>query len=544
MWQKNKHYVEKIRQTVQNNNSTGQQEHGVHKNIGRMTGQYTDNVTQKAVGQNIHLQNTAAIQEEITKTDLQTQWKIIGVELNKNLGDDVYSSWFGRFSVESFDGHTLMCSVPTPFLRHWIKTNYTQELCNVWQKHLPKLVHIDIRVRKRGESFDTQQNGSIHNSNLTHDKAVVGVNENSASHFTNANLDHRSDFTVQLDKRMNFDNFVVSPSNKIAYEAALSVSDQDVQLTPKYNPLYIHASVGLGKTHLLHALVWRARNHIPASRIAYITAERFMYHFVSAIRSNEGLKFKGFFNNIDLFLVDDMQFLQGKNTKQEFCHIINTLIDRGKQIVVVSDVPPKKLEGLDERVRSRLGGGLVVEIDSTDFDLRLAILQSKLRLCADENKRNMVPDSILQLIARKLEGNGRDLEGALMRILASVNFTGRVVTKELVEYSLRDMMHSNLDKRILIEDIMQYVCKHYSVEKEDLHSSRRSRNIVRPRQIGMYLSKFLTSRSLPEIGRAFGGRDHTTVLHAVRRVEELIKQDEQIKEDVNLLSNLIRYNHG
>jgi chromosomal replication initiator protein len=306
-----------------------------------------------------------------------------------------------------------------------------------------------------------------------------------------------------------------------------------------FNPLYIHAGVGLGKTHLLQSLAW-AGNTSTERKVLYLTAEKFMYGFVAALRAQNALAFKDALRTIDVLVIDDLQFLQGKSTQAEFCHTLNALIDAGRQVVIAADRPPADLESLDERVRSRLAGGLVVEMGALGEELRLEILKCRAAAARHHHPCFDVPAPVLAFIARTVTHNGRDLEGALNRLLAHSKLTGQPVTLEMAEREVRDLIRPQEPKRVKIEDIQRVVARQYNVSRADLLSSRRTANVVRPRQVAMYLAKTLTLRSLPEIGRRFGGRDHTTVLHAVRKIENLVSTDSALAEEIELLKRQLQ----
>jgi chromosomal replication initiator protein len=342
-----------------------------------------------------------------------------------------------------------------------------------------------------------------------------------------------------LDPRLTFDTFVVGRSNTLAHAAAKQVAVARRGDPVMFNPLYIHAGVGLGKTHLLQAIGWTGNTQADR-KVLYLTAERFMYGFVSALRSQTAIAFKEALRGIDVLVIDDLQFLQGKSTQAEFSHTLNSLIDGGRQVVIASDRPPLDLESLDERVRSRLAGGLVVEMGSLGEELRLEILNSRVASARQHHPGFDVPPAVLAYIARSVTHNGRDLEGALNRLLAHSKLTGQPVTMDLAEREIRDLIRPQEPKRVKIEDIQRVVARHYNVSRGDLLSSRRTANVVRPRQVAMYLAKTLTLRSLPEIGRRFGGRDHTTVLHAVRKIENLVGNDSSLAEEIESLKRQLQ----
>jgi chromosomal replication initiator protein len=306
-----------------------------------------------------------------------------------------------------------------------------------------------------------------------------------------------------------------------------------------FNPLYIHAGVGLGKTHLLHAITWSG-NAGGERKVLYLTAEKFMYGFVSALKTQTALAFKEALRGIDVLVIDDLQFLTGKNLQAEFCHTLNALIDAGRQVVIAADRPPTELETLDDRVRSRLSAGLVVEMGPLGEELRQEILKSRICAARVHHAGFDVPEAVISFIAKSVTHNGRDLEGALNRLLAHSKLTGQPVTLEMAEREVRDLIRPQEPKRVKIEDIQRIVARQYNVSRGDLLSSRRTANVVRPRQVAMYLAKTLTLRSLPEIGRRFGGRDHTTVLHAVRKIEALVGNDTALADEIDVLKRQLQ----
>jgi chromosomal replication initiator protein len=339
-----------------------------------------------------------------------------------------------------------------------------------------------------------------------------------------------------LDRQLTFDNFVVGRSNQFAIAAARKVAESIGGLAV-YNPLYIHAAVGLGKTHLSQAMAHACE--AIGKRALYLTADRFMHGFVSALRSQTAIQFKDQMRNIDLLIVDDVQFLQGKTVQQEFCHIINAHADARRQMVIAADRPPAELEGLDERIKSRLAGGLCVEIAAFDEDLRRRILEKRIAAASARAPSFKVPQTVIDFVASVVTSNGRDLDGAVNRLLAHASFAGAHMTLESAETAIRDLIRTREPKRVRVEEILKLVSAHFNVTRADLLSSRRTASVVRPRQIAMYLSKTLTLRSLPEIGRRFGGRDHTTVLHAVRKIEGLIGGDAGLKDEISLLRRML-----
>ena len=340
-----------------------------------------------------------------------------------------------------------------------------------------------------------------------------------------------------LDPRYSFESFVEGPSNRVAFAAARAVAEAGSNAV-RFNPLFLHASVGLGKTHLLQAIAAEAVKRNPQASVVYLTAEYFMWRFATAIRDNNALILKEQLRDIDLLIIDDMQFLQGKTIQNEFCHLINMLLDSAKQVVVAADRPAGELESLEPRVRSRLLGGVALEMGQPDYEMRLSMLRNKLSEAQSEDESLDIGEDILDHVARTVSGSGRELEGAFNQLLFRRTFEPQL-TVDRVEDLLSHIYRSGEPKRVRIEDIQRIVARHYNVSKSELLSNRRTRTIVKPRQVAMYLSKVMTPRSLPEIGRRFGGRDHTTVLHAVRKIEDLTTGDQTLAQEIELLKRLI-----
>ncbi|MCA0451241.1 MAG: chromosomal replication initiator protein DnaA, partial [Proteobacteria bacterium] len=334
-----------------------------------------------------------------------------------------------------------------------------------------------------------------------------------------------------LDPRFTFQSFVTGKSNEFAAAAAKRVAEE---AKVPFNPLFLYGGVGLGKTHLMHAIAWHIRKKHPSRRVVYLSAEKFMYQFIRAMRFKDTMSFKEQFRSVDVLLVDDVQFISGKDaTQEEFFHTFNALVDQNKQIVLSADKSPADLEGLEDRVRSRLGWGLVADIHPTTYELRLGILETKA-----EKLGTIVPPKVLEFLAHKIVANVRELEGSLNRIVAHATLIGRPISLEGAQEVLHDILRAS-DRRVTIEEIQKKVAEHFAIRLADMHSPRRARAVARPRQVAMYLAKQLTSRSLPEIGRKFGGRDHTTVMHAVRKIEELRGSDIAFSEDIELLRRML-----
>ena len=474
----------------------------------------------------------------MTSTD-QERWRRVKQRLQSELGDDVFTSWFGRMELEATDNGLLRLSVPTRFLRNWIQSHYSERVLAKWQEEEPNVTRLELSVRSATIKIPSVKakapEGLAPSREARDGPAVNGEMRGGVPPMTV----HEALGGSPLDPRLTFETFIVGRTNTLAHAAAKQVASSRRGEALMFNPLYIHAAVGLGKTHLLQAITW-AGNASGDRKMLYLTAERFMYGFVSALRTQTTLAFKEAVRAIDVLVIDDLQFLQGRSTQAEFCHTLNALIDAGRQVVIASDRPPADLESLDDRVRSRLAGGLVVEIGSLGEELRLDILKSRIAAARLHHPGFEVPAPVLAFIAKSVTHNGRDLEGAVNRLLAHSKLTGQPVTLEMAEREMRDLIRPAEPKRVRIEDIQRIVARQYNVSRADLLSSRRTANVVRPRQVAMYLAKVLTLRSLPEIGRRFGGRDHTTVLHAVRKIENLAGNDSAFAEEIEALKRQLQ----
>ncbi len=457
--------------------------------------------------------------------------------LRAEVGEDVYSSWFARMEIEDCGAESVRLSVPTRFLRNWIQSHYAERLLTLWRGELPAIKKIDLVVRSSslvrhvvaGPAACAQAKPGVVSRGNGMPRLAMQQGGMLAARDKNG--------SSPLDARLTFSSFLVGRSNALAHAAARQVIDADAGTVARFNPLYVYASVGLGKTHLLQAIAWAGEAN--GRRVSYLTAEKFMYGFVAALKNQSAIAFKEALRGIDVLVIDDLQFLQGKTVQQEFCHTLNALIDAGRQVVVAADRAPPELETLEERVRSRLAGGLVVEIGPLEEALRLSILEARIAAAKAEHPDFDVPRSVINHVAHQVTQNGRDLDGAVTRLLAHNQLSNRPVTVELADEVIRDLIRPSDPRRIRVEDILRIVAKHYSVTRSDLLSSRRTANVVRPRQIAMYLAKTLTLRSLPEIGRRFGGRDHTTVLHAVRKIDANVVNDKVLAEEVEVLKRLL-----
>lgn len=440
------------------------------------------------------------------------EWSVICQRLQAELGDATFRSWIAPLVLTSADSGMVQLAAPTRFMRDWVATNFLERIRNHWQDLNPMIDTIDLIVKALPTAGFTAEMPAI-------DPMAVAPDED---------VDIQVSFIgSNLDPRFTFDNFVVGKPNELAYAAALRVAES---ATVQFNPLFLYGGVGLGKTHLMHAIAWHIKKCHPDRRVIYLSAEKFMYQFIRALRYKDTVAFKEQFRSVDVLMIDDVQFISGKDTTQEeFFHTFNALVDRNRQVIVSADKSPSDLQGMEERLKSRLGWGLVADIHPTSYELRLGILQSKA-----ESLHAVVPKDVLEFLAFKIASNVRELEGALNRIIAHSTLVGREINLEMTQDVLRDLLKAN-DRRVTIDDIQKRVCEYYSIKISDMQSSRRSQNVARPRQIAMYLSKMLTSRSLPDIGRKFGGRDHTTVLHAVKKVEELMGSDREFLENLTIL---------
>ena len=463
-------------------------------------------------------------------------------------------SWFARLELHEVSAGTARLSVPTKFLKSWIHSHYTDRILAALACEVTGIERLVIDVRSSTLPGRSQLRPSDPASaafggfgeSASPRPLPEGAGPAAATPFLRSagkSVTREGAAACAgvagspLDRRLTFATFLVGKSNQLAHAAAIRVARAGAGEASLYNPLYIHASVGLGKTHLLQAIAQSAG--AAGRRVIYLTAEKFMVSFVSALKAQTAIAFKERLREIEVLVIDDVQFLQGKSIQQEFCHTLNSLIDAGRQIVIAADRPPVDLESLDERVRSRLAGGLCVEMGVLDEALRVKILETRIAAAKAGQPGFDVPPPVVAYIARVIQTNGRDLDGAVNRLLAHVTLTRTPLTVETAEVAIRDLVRAREPKRVKIEDIQKLVATHYNVSKADILSSRRTATVVRPRQIAMYLSKILTLRSLPEIGRRFGGRDHTTVLHAVRKIDGLVNKDGTLSEEIEMLKRML-----
>ncbi len=462
--------------------------------------------------------------------ELKSGWQRISARLKAELGDDLYNSWFARMDAEDLAQGHLIVSVPTRFLKSWIENHYVTKLRKIADGEFGALNSVSVRVRQQGDAFRAAAAAEVVRQPAPERNAAT------AAQIQNLLSPERNGAT---EASQTFDSFVIGASNQLAHAAVMRVANAMSGQVLSFNPLYIHSPAGLGKTHLLNALTQRIRESQPGRKVLMLTAERFMYGFIHAIRQRDTLAFKDQFQNIDVLLIDDFQFLQGKAMQQEFCHAFNSLVDSKRQVVIAADVPPAQLDTIDQRMRSRLLGGLVIDIETPDLGQRRKIVDLRHMIMLQNDPSALISTDVLDLIAERITGGGRELEGALNKIVAYQQFNKAPITLDLASMVLRDAAGTADLGRIKIEDILKVVSKHFNVGRNDLLSARRAREVVVPRQIGMYLAKKLTARSLPEIGRRFGGRDHSTVLHAVRKIDGQMKGDEKLARELALLIRLV-----
>ncbi|MDO9499868.1 chromosomal replication initiator protein DnaA [Falsiroseomonas sp.] len=503
-------------------------------------------------------------------TQLAEVWARIRGRLKEEVGEVEYRTWLRQMTLASVQGEEVVVLLPTRFLRDWVRGHYGDRLRALWQGELPVVRRLEFRVMpenrapdprpaqdlrpEQGQQAEPQDHGvaealrsgaaagkptriTARHLAAEPQEAPSGLAEPLGRPAEQRQTDARGDWAAPLDPRFTFDTFVVGKPNEFAYACARRVAERPA--SPGFNPLFLYGGVGLGKTHLMHASAWAIRDHgaadgRPPLSVAYMSAEKFMYRFIAALRSQSTMEFKESLRSVDVLLIDDLQFLIGKdNTQEEFFHTFNALVDAGKQIIVSADKSPSDLSGIEDRLRTRLGCGMVADLHATTYELRISILQAKA-----QTQGVPVPPKVMEFLAHKITSNVRELEGALNRLIAHANLFGRPVTLEGAQEVLHDILRAH-DRRVTIEEIQKRVAEHYNIRLTDMSSPRRARAVARPRQVAMYLAKQLTSRSLPEIGRRFGGRDHTTVMHAVSRVAELMQADSAFAEDVELLRRML-----
>jgi chromosomal replication initiator protein len=455
--------------------------------------------------------------------DIDLLWDQVLKQLRTEFDEDIYRSWFKPLALVNVEQGCAIMAAPTRFMRNWLITNYADRIRGVWNKVNATITNIDIIVLSGFKNLDHEE------TRLQSSETSIKPKTSAAKAKIRVVADE--EYGAPLDPRFTFDSFVVGKSNELAYAAARRVAEnKDIH----FNPLFLHGGVGLGKTHLMHAIAWANKHHFPNRKVVYLSAEQFMYQFISSIRYKDTMSFKKKFRNVDLLMIDDLQFIANKNsTQEEFFHTFNALIDRNRQVILSADRSPSNLDGVEERIRSRLGWGLVADIHPTDYELRLGILQQKANTVAEVE----IQSEVLEFLARRISSNVRELEGAFNRMVAHSTLIGRPITLDMTQEVLQDLLRAN-DRRVTVDEIQRHVADYYNIKLSDLLSARRARQVARPRQVAMYFCKQMTSKSLPSIGRKFGGRDHTTVMHAVKRIDELRLTDSVLEEDIRHLERM------
>lgn len=500
----------------------------------------------------VHLDSTSTGSQTGTFAH-DAQWTRIRARLRSEVGDSAFRSWLKPLTLVAINGQSVTLSVPTRFMRDWVNTHYADRLRALWASEDPALRNVEIVTGVQAPSKAAPGKATANGARSEAADAAPEISTEAGNGVAQPDagpnpvpgpvLAHLAapalhgggleplEMEAGLDPRFTFENFVVGKPNELAFAAARRAAESS---TVPFNPLFLYGGVGLGKTHLMHAIAWHIRKRDPNRRVIYLSAEKFMYQFIRALRFKDTVAFKEQFRSVDVLMIDDVQFISGKDsTQEEFFHTFNALVDRNRQIVISADKSPHDLEGMEERLRSRLGWGLVADIHPTSYELRLGILQAKAEKCEIP-----IPYKVLEFLAHKITSNVRELEGALNRLVAHATLVGRPISLESAQELLHDLLRAN-DRRVTIEEIQKRVAEHFNIRIADMHSARRSRAVARPRQVAMYLAKQLTARSLPEIGRKFGGRDHTTVMHAVKKIEELRGNDQSFAEDVELLRRML-----
>ena len=447
--------------------------------------------------------------------DKNFSWEVIQKELRHQFGSEIYESWLKKIVFQEKFTNYILVSVSTRFIRDWIVSRYLDQILGTIKKFNKEIIRVEFKIE-----------------NKTHSNKIESINslETKVSFIKDSFLQYN-----RIDQNKSFDNFVIGNSNKLAFEASKKVSEN----ISHYNPFYLYAGVGMGKTHLLNAIGLKLKE---CKKVTFISAERFMYQFIKSIKSNEMVKFKDNFRNTDVLIIDDIQFMNGKEAMQEeFFHTFNSLIDKGSQVILSADRPPSKLVKIQERIKSRFSGGLVVDIQSPEHELRLKILKTKVdELNILHNEKLKLSDETLKFISNEIRSSIRELVGALNRVASFTRIYGRVPNLNEIKIILKDLLNIN-ENKITIDNIQTLVCKYFKISKNEMLSSRRSRYLVRPRQVAIYLSKVLTTKSLPEIGREFSNRDHTTVIHSVKTIEKIKIENNEMLNSINYLKNQILY---
>ncbi len=469
----------------------------------------------------------------IERGDAERTWDEIRNTFRGEIGEASYQSWIGVLTLDTIEKDIIHLAAPNRFICERVSGRFGPRLQELWKSRTPYVRSIGFVVRTGEGVASAPIAVAANDSTATTPRLQLSADDSqpAGGHVPTSHT---------LDKRYRFDSFVVGQSNELANAAARRVAESDSPAAA-FNPLFLYGGVGLGKTHLMHAIAWEAQERNPDRRVLYLTAEKFMHRFVSALRYKDTFAFKEEFRSVDLLLVDDFQFIAGKSsTQEEFFHTFNALIDGNRQIIISADRSPNDLEGVEERIKSRLNWGLVADIGPTDYELRLGILQSKVEEAAAFNPGLTVEPKVLEFVAHRVSANARVLEGALNRLVAHATLVGRPVTLDMAHETLGDLVRA-FDRRLTIDEIQRKVAEHYNIRLSDMLSPRRARAIARPRQIAMFLCKELTDKSLPDIGRKFGGRDHTTIMHGIKRIAQLSDEDASLREDVAVLRRSLEY---
>ena len=462
-------------------------------------------------------------------SDSGVAWGRVQARLRLDLGDNVWRNWIKGLVLGGIDDGAVVLHSASSLVASRVNSQYADRLRIHWQAENTGITH--VRIEHRPEVPMMPERPTLAHTGNGYDAPPhpEGVSESALEGAPVG--DSGDELGGVLDPRMTFENFIVGKPNELAYAAAMRAAESD---TPSFNPLFLHGGVGLGKTHLMHAIAWQIRRRDPTRKVVYLSAEKFMYRFIRALRYRDTMQFKEQFRSVDVLMVDDVQFISGKDsTQEEFFHTFNALIDQNHQIILSADKSPTNLDGMEERLRSRLNWGMVADIYPTTFELRLGILQARA-----EQENITLPQKVMEYLAHKITSNVRELEGALNRLSAHSTLFGVAITIDTVHELLGDILRAS-SVQLSIDAIQREVARYYNIRQSEMHSKRRARGIVRPRQVAMYLAKDLTNHSYPQIGSRFGGRDHTTVMHAVRKVEDLIAEDKQFADDVGMIRSLL-----
>ncbi len=477
--------------------------------------------TESLVPAAVDSRDTSVAAESRLPTDVGGMWEAIRATLRAECGARTFDNWLRPIEFIAVQGDTVRLALPTHFLADWISSHYLERLRVLWATHCPQVGHVLLSVQP-AMRMATPQPAAV-----------------TAPATARAVTPPESCIGLPLEPRYSFDSFVVGKSNELAYNAARTLAEGG---PVSFNPLFLHGTTGLGKTHLMHAIGGELRARNPNAKVAYLSAEKFMVEFLAALRAKDTISFKQRLRSVDLLMIDDVQFIAGKeSTQEEFFHTMNEIISAGKRLVITADRSPQNLEGIQDRILSRMAWGLVADINAADYELRLNILHTKVAAMAESlfgKGGATVPADVIEFLARKITSNVRELEGALNRVVAYARLVGKPVTLDFTRETLADLLRAH-EKKVTIDEIQRKVAEYYAIKLSDLLSARRAREVARPRQVAMYLAKKLTPRSLPEIGRRFGGRDHTTVMHAVKRIDELRAGDRELDGDVAALTRLL-----